>query len=566
MDSTPQEPAPSAASPTPTTVSSGALKSCFTALYTKLPAAPMSYADAQHFLHEKIKYSRVYVTRKLKCGVQVGFQDFEDESVMMERLHFLEHMLVWLWAVVVRGGDGFASLPQQRASAAAIHEAMLGLSGVSPITAFEAYQKHVFERPIGATVTWYARNTTVVPGTPLFAVLSFMTHQSELSGLWNVDWLRKICNCDGMAWQKAWVYSGGGCSAGHHVEDGFLDFLHVHVKIDWRSLVDGPTDATVPRSDEEARRDQLAADVLNTTQRLAVKSWLFGQDVASVDGLQSIVQVLRDEGCLSPDEETAGAGFFEYVLHQRNTLLNPTFMLKKYPERFSQQLLLPGDAVWSNESHSVFGFSSLCMAWNICTAPRIDIHAGMERAMAAAVRETVSPTHIYGTPLQREPPPILRGMCIEFCITQELLDAAHVLSGLEMRSGLLPPMSGPAAAGVAEMRNILFGFLQKCWKQYKHQLPWAPPHVPHFATSVDGTALERLGSCAPCHSKLVCCACGEPLLYKAVTAVWGVKMPGTYMFCGHCYRCVKDHVHEAKLLDVRSSYDVYWHDYHAGDV
>jgi hypothetical protein len=393
----------------------------------------------------------------------------------------------------------------------------------------------------------------------------------QLQELYASDLLKDIGDFDGMTWMEAWMYSGGGALAGHHLEDGFLHFVHVCLNI--------TLDRSTAASDDT--EFQLSCSVLEATQRLAAKSWLLCRDVKKAEGTLRLVKLLADEGCKHYGARDSSCSvYWESGLMKREWVLDPAYFCSKYPDMFYEAHVMPGQGLISNESHSVIGFSSFCMAWNVCVEDHLLHYMSQERDMARLARTSVSSDAIFGVDSEEPRLHQLRGLYLNFCLTTEVVRMADAVVGLTDSSRHFRSCMGLGSYEqyMKRMAPAVNSVLQFCWQNYSVQLH--PVHLDSSKRSItdvcrtDVLASGVLSELWPNHSRHVCCVCGEPLIFRALLAAWrseGVaKLKNlakpkqgknehsvTHMFCQHCMSCVKQ-AQRPVLLDIRSTFSINW--------
>lgn len=382
---------------------------------------------AEQFLLEEVSVWCVGLKEKMDSGIKVEYT----HVCCMKRLYFSEHMLLWLHDIIKEGKSTLKITPAiERATRESVEAAIEYLSSVGVQTTLDAYKNYVFKSSdVGKPLTWYSKDRNV-PVSRADHLLDVLMHNSIL--------LRELHGCDVLhrlgkyeRWQSyrsdnlSPVSLGGGSVAGHHVQDGFMHVVHVCVPLMWdKCLPEWLGDTSIPcLLDNEQLRTAVA--VMNMGQKHAVQSWLFCSNVASVDGMKNLLQVLKEEGFLSTSDCQVVASW-DCVINKREAVLNPEYMCSKYPELFREHLIVPGKGVVSNESHSVIGHSSFCMAWNLCLPSHMHVYAHMEGEMALAVRTNVIPGSVYGQSTL-DPPRLLHGLAVNFCLTTELLEAADMI-------------------------------------------------------------------------------------------------------------------------------------------
>lgn len=528
-------------------VERAALAECGTFVCTP-DSVKLPYACMEQMLLEPVRVQRVLLAERLECGVRVKFETAFD----MVRLHFLEHMLVWLEALVFQKCQvPVLGSRTKRTSRESVEGAIKGLSTVCRSQILCEFKRHIFQggAKVGSLLCYYASSIPIDECHSVFksAHHKLTTNELYYNAIYNKDVLQFVSNADGITWYKPWVYSGGGCMAGHHVEDAFLHFVHVCLSVDWELCLVSPQDP--PECPQWTLDERVhAAAVLKATENAACKSWLFGKNVGSIEGLQRLMSVLVELGCDSREE---GGGSWEHALWARDLVLNPEFMCNKYPNLFVEVEMNPGSMVLSNESHSVCGFSSLCMAWNVGLYSHILQYARLEQGMARQTRLFMKARTANSV--------ALRGETLPFCFTTECMTAFDVLAGSRYKHCTYHRLLTEEGAALVNMRiGLLEPFAQFCWGAYSSQYSNTPQVCKEaMATSVVSHGLVQNDS------QLMCCMCGEPLVYRALLAAWSKtkSTKWTHLFCSECFACIahNEDVHHSAYADIRSPYSCYWH-------
>jgi hypothetical protein len=492
---------------------SGGVPECGSVFFDLQPVT-VSHEQAKVILTGKVEVYRVVLSRRIKCGLRVEYKPCGE----MQRVVFLEHMLVWL-ADVVTSGRSSHIVEAQRCDTSMLKAALAALATRDPIEVLLKFKEYIFDSSKRSkdTLTWYAADGKVRDNRLLKEILHEVSQCDRLQELYASDLLKHIGDFDGMTWMEAWMYSGGGALAGHHLEDGFLHFVHVCLKI----IVDRSS------ADSADTDFALSCSVIDATQRLAAKSWLLCRDVKTAEGTMRLVKLLADEGCKHyGTRDSSCSAYWESSLMKREWVLDPAYFCSKYPDVFYEAYVLPGEGLISNESHSVIGFSSFCMAWNVCVEDHLLHYMSQERDMARLARTSVISEAIFGVDSEEPRLHQLRGSYLKFCLTTEAAQMADAVVGLSDNgrrsiSGMGP---GPFEQHIRRMAPAVNSILQFCWQNYSVQL-----HYVHLSSSKrritdvcrtdvldSGVLIELL----PNHSRHVCCVCGEPLIFRAFLAAW----------------------------------------------
>jgi hypothetical protein len=186
-----------------------------------------------------------------------------------------------------------------------------------------------------------------------------------------------------------------------------------------------------------------------------------------------LVKLLAANGCKHYGaRDSSCSEFWESSLVRREWVLNPDYLCVYHPELFHQVLLLPGQGLISNESHSVFGFSSLCMAWNVCIEKHILHYMSQERDMARLARTSIVQHGIFGLDSEEPRPLQLRGTALNFCLTTEAMRMAENLIALTDSSRHFRSCMGPGSFDeyIARMAPAANAVMQFCWRNYGVQL------------------------------------------------------------------------------------------------
>lgn len=329
---------------------------------------------------EKVDVYKVTCDNSRPAGVQV---DFIAHGSTMTRLEFYVQYIAWCATTVLNMPSeySFGKMP----SLDLLRASMDRFRDFDKKEVLLMLKQHIFnlKHCKGDTLTYYAKDGRVAKSamTRNFN-LDVLSKCANLTEVGKRDLIPQLQSMDGMSYNQAWIYSGGTSMAGHHVEDAFLKFVHVIFDIKW-DQVPWDWDLCIQPSKGCSVAGKLALEVLMLINTYGIKSWLMGSITASAKGITSYCDMLSHEFGL---EHTNN----EHTLYHRGCILNPSYFSQKYPDIFKEVLLEPGDALLSNEAHSVVGFCSLSVAYNVLFREDIADLLWLEKDMATWMKAKTS--------------------------------------------------------------------------------------------------------------------------------------------------------------------------------
>jgi len=244
------------------------------------------YQAHQYFAVEQITVYCTVVEQQCAAGVKLKWCVQET----CNRLLFYFKYVIWYANTVIIQQSRRKWPSNSAVTVGAIKSALNVIKQYSAEELLDMYMTFMFhqKQAAGDVVGFYAKD-----GELIGQATDLMKFVFE-----SCDGVRSISHHDmflhfrvhhGMSMGKAWVYSGGTCNAGHHVEDGFLHFVHMMLAIDMQHTqyslgVLAPhvcTDGEVVR------------DVLLTIQAIALKRWLMGRAATSRHNVLTVNDIIR---------------------------------------------------------------------------------------------------------------------------------------------------------------------------------------------------------------------------------------------------------------------------------
>lgn len=505
---------------------------------------------AQAFLAtEEVVVHKMLVSQTSAAGLQIEYEQQETTT----RLTFYFKFIVWFVSNVVQNVP--AAWPaKHKIKLETVQSALKNLNSHSPHQVMTMYMNFLFNRAwsTGSPVGFYAKDGKL-SGSCKQLMAPMWNSSDILKSISHSDLLLYCQQHDGMSMGKAWVYSGGTCLAGHHIEDGFLHFVHLMLDIKY----DDMKFSFGLLQPELCDDDGMVRDVLKTMQTLSVKRWLFGRsNPCTVHSVMSINNIIGKEFAL-PDT------MYEKYLHARCFLLNPDYMTSKYPDLFYVTDMHPGQAIYSNETHSVIGLSHVCMAWNVCQASELQSYIDMEFDMACAARPTLE----KGGPGLDGSEDSRGRQAVHFSLSNEVMSLCDALMCCETFQGTLD-MIGRQMSHACSSR--LWEVVKKATDVIVQRCLATGVSYGSAAKYVDyPPSLEVLKGClneAVRQKNLyVCHFCGMPLVFEGLLSLMPVDGAATHrplLVCVPCFDQVLD-VRRCPLahITIRSAREIFWNEY-----
>lgn len=201
----------------------------------KLTVSPtLTKVQTETFLiKERVVVYKVLLHESTQAGIQVYFKEFRS----MCRLEFYVFYVVW-FAINILGLDAEFDFESRfvKFPSTLVDSALNKLDNCDVGVVLTKLKQYLFEHEHveDEILTYYAKDGEVCASEAATNMLAMFAKQcTHIRAIVKQDVIQHMGLYDGMALQKAWLYSGGTCLAGHHVEDGFLRFVHVSVHIDW---------------------------------------------------------------------------------------------------------------------------------------------------------------------------------------------------------------------------------------------------------------------------------------------------------------------------------------------
>lgn len=509
---------------------------------------PLTADHARQFLlTEEIEIYTLKVTSVSHIGLGVtGVLDRKTSN----RLGFYLRIVCWLANTIV-GKNRVKSLGLAP-TLDEVNKALKVLHTESAESLLAKYKAFMFDPLVrkGDTVSFYARDGKLSSSPSCATLLRQFYHQCDtMKNIASQDILPFLGSYDGMSMNKAWVYSGGGCLAGHHIENAYLHFLHVCLDIDWAKV----DFAAVLQGTMDMGWVSVVRDVLCSMQKLSLKSWVCGGNTDDAAGVLQVANLIKKEfGLRDCDPEVA--------LSARQYVLNPSYVCRKYPEIFYERKMRPGEALLLNESHSVLGFTTLSMAWNVCLQQELANYLQLESKLAGLV-DLLPVLHAANRKSMFQ----TRGDTITFCLSAEVLAAADSMFGRKVQGTSLLHARLPRGMVDHVYNKILSPSSALLSKLYEDQLTYNLPTQAHLGSSLSFD--KRITPVA----NVVCHICGKPLLFKAILADYAfsdkAKQLAGYPYCMQCYQglsaCITKRAKHIKIVSIRSDFDVFWREYGA---
>lgn len=518
-------------------------------------------------LTEQVEVYRAVVTKQTIAGLKVEFI----LHGRMYRLDFYVRYLIWLAAHVLGLDQKFGF--DDAISSNLLGDAMRLLDKVDNRIVLDRLKQFLFrnKHEPNSIIAYYAKDGKL--GDSILSKKLMFTAASQCDKLRDIvrqDILPHIGTYDGMSMQKAWVYNGGTTVAGHHVEDGFLKFVHACYDIQWDRL-DIDWQQCIQPTDHNPVSGKMALQVLQTVNRLALKSWLVGSNAATAAGILHINKTILE----AFDEMVTD---YESALWSRVYVLDPAYFTAKHPTQFKEILLMPGEALLSNHSHSVVGFCGVCVAWNVLLLRDLADCIELEHDMAICMRNAAHSGHLRHSNG--------RGTVVYISIANELMRKIDVMKDkasdtsrvcLAQDTDLNKKVNSLVLQPSASYLYDLY------IKDHRHS-PWLTStyQVGQSRDSVVCSGIvshRQLGLVSDPTTKrhldtrtIVCYLCGIPCLIDAIMVSVkqrraNKKATTSRMLCHDCFsycRGDKDLIANAEIFTVRSSYQVFEREYQSG--
>lgn len=537
-----------------------------------LTYSPILTADqARDFLtKENIEVWKVVCRKVTLAGVKVEFVLVGT----MKRIDFYARYIVWFAVTLLGLGSGFtfSGVLSERS----IESALQKFEGLSHSDILNIVHNHIFHlhNKAGMVLTYYAKDG-MLDKSPVTKSMLFDTIKScdKVADILKRDIVSQLGSYNGIAFHKAWVYSGGTTMAGHHVEDCYLKFVHACFDVKW-STFDWEWDF-LKKSKKCPVTASSGQKILQVVNNMAVKSWLVGCDAGCAEGIVNINKIIAIE--FGHDNIN-----IEHALYTRCCILNPEYFTIKSPQQFREILLRPGQALLSDDSHSVYGFCSTSVAWNVLFPEDVARCLQLEKDMALSMQSQSSITRVLKQSHGR-------GETINTSLACELLrecDRSFDLQNDFSYAGtsLYATHQSLVDKLWCRVHQPALKLLCQLYLSSHTTVEWSSTRSVSSSTRVhDGNSVtcsgilshKELGNTADPTLKqiktgtVVCYVCGIPCLMDAVVA--SVKVPVdkkmstcTRLLCRECFgihRHFDDVVREAHYLCIRSGFDIWFREY-----
>lgn len=540
-----------------------------TIVLQQLKCSPQLSAEEVHafLFDEKVDVYTVSVVKCTSAGLQVAYE----KVASMCRLDFYRRYIMW-FAIHVLGLHEHLDFIDDTVSATQLSMAVNKLGSEDNNSALVKLKAYLFrQHDVGHVLTYYAKDGRLVGSPSAKTILRCVVQESQdIRNVLLGDMLPHMGSFDGMTIDQAWTYTGGTTLAGHHVEDAFLKFENLHIRLRWLDPV-----LWTERSKQALRRMSVslveAQSILNTIDRIALKSWLFGVDASTASGIVNTNNIIAAEF-----DEVAAQD--ERYMHERVYVLNPDYCTRSYPGVFKEVLVEPGQALLSNASHSVIGFCAFSIAYNVLLVEDVQHCLALEKEMSDRARLYLASSAMARALLEGSG----RAKSVNFSLASTMLNKIDlILDSNADRSWLGTKLQTMHKAMRARHWQLVYRpALSSIHNNYIKQ------HTGNtkFITDIVSSEVPIYCKCGPefpCRDlqgvndvifkrmldtdTMLCYTCGEACLVSGVIVqAKGIKgrkrTTATRLLCFACFGACRHHTDvlvEANVFTRRSNYEIY---------